>query len=71
MVTKLRIARLSSGLRQDDVQSLTVGLIRQGRLSEIERGMPAKPEEAKVLSSIFGLPIDELGLTLTEEAAAR
>jgi len=39
MVTKLRIARLSSGLKQTDVQSLTVGLIQQGRLSEIERGM--------------------------------
>lgn len=69
-MTKLRIVRLSRGLRQADIQRLTVGLIRQHRLSEIERGMPAKPEEAQALSNIFNLPINEMGLTLVEEASA-
>jgi hypothetical protein len=70
-MTKLRITRLSLGLRQTDIQSITKGVIQQHRLSEIERGLPAKLEEAEALSEVFGLPVAELGLNLSEEAAAR
>lgn len=69
-MTKLRLARLERGFRQSDIQSLSSGVIPQQRLSEIERGMPAKPAEARILSEVFNLPIADLGINLAEGAAS-
>jgi len=59
-ISKLRIARVSLGLTQTNVASLSFGKIPQHRVSELERGMVPKPEEVKTLSEIFGLPVNEL-----------
>lgn len=66
-ISKLRIARVSLGLTQTDVASLSVGRIPQHRLSELERGMPARPEEAAVLEGLLGLPVSELGIRVRKE----
>ena len=65
-VSKLRIARVSMGLTQTDVASLSFNKIPQHRVSALERGMPAKPEEAQALSDFFGLPAAELGVRIEE-----
>jgi transcriptional regulator with XRE-family HTH domain len=69
-ISKLRIARVSLGLTQTNVSSLSGGLIPQHRVSELERGMPAKPEEAATLLALLGLPIKELGVNLSGRAVA-
>jgi hypothetical protein len=65
-MTKLRLARVARGFRQSDIQSLSSGAIPQQRLSELERGMPARPEEARVLSEVFNLPVSKLGIKLAK-----
>jgi hypothetical protein len=67
MWSKIREARLTRGLRQTDVASLTFGTIRQHRLSEIERWMPCTQREAAELSAIFGLSIQDLGIQVFPE----
>jgi len=67
----IRELRKSKGLRQADIEAMTAGCLKRSRLSSIERGSRIDSAEAKTLSEVFGLPVAELGLTLTGEAAAR
>lgn len=69
MLTKLHLARLKNGLRQIDIERLSLGAVKQRRFSDIERGMAAKPDEAKTLSEIFGISPKELGVSLSEDSA--
>jgi transcriptional regulator with XRE-family HTH domain len=60
MLTKPRLLRLTKGLRQVDVVSLTEGRVTQPRLSMIERGIRPRPDEARALADVFGLEVPEL-----------
>jgi hypothetical protein len=66
VLTKLRTVRLSQGLRQVDVESMTLGLVSQRDLSAFEHGLPCSMKEAEALCGVFNLSPDELGLRIVE-----
>jgi len=60
MLTKIKFERLNRGLRQEDVATMTGGVVPQHRLSLLERGVKPRPDEARALADVFKLEPGEL-----------
>lgn len=65
-MTAIKVLRLTKGLRQDDVEELSRGRIKQRRISDLERGIKPTQEEVEILANIYDVGIekiyDELGI---------
>ena len=59
-VTIFKIQRIKRRWKQADIAAMTGGKIPQHRISLIESGVCPRPEEAELLSWIFGMPAGEL-----------
>jgi len=59
-VTIFKIQRIKRRWKQADIATMTGGKIPQHRISLIERGVCPRPEEAELLSWLFGMPAGEL-----------
>lgn len=64
----LRKLREAKGYRLLDCERLTLGVLKQRHLGAIERGeRDATPTEAGALQDLFGVPVEELGITVRKE----
>lgn len=66
-VTRLRIERVKQDLTQEALSKLTLGKIRQTRISLIERGVLPYENEAKAIAEVLGVSMSELWPELTQE----
>jgi hypothetical protein len=69
--SKLRMSRLGLGLTQSQLSALSFGFIPQHRLSELERGMPCRPDESEFLQTFFEQSCAELGLRVIQDKSVK